>query len=343
MATTINRQEPLVSIFTPAYDAELYIRECIESVLEQTYTNWEYLIVNNCSTDNTLEIAKKYAKMDKRIIIHNNKDFLSQMKNCNHGLRQINPNSKYCKIIHADDWLYPECIEKMVSIAEKNPKIGIVSSYRLDEKTVNLCGLPPRKNIFSGKEICRRHLLGEFYLFGSPSSLLIRTDIIEKQDPFYDETNVHADVDACFRILSDWDFGFVHQVLSYTRRHNESSTSIAKKIYTEDIHILKYFKKYGHQYLNTYEFNKTEKIFLKNYYYFLSKRICEFKKLTFWKYHQEELRKMGVSINWLKLSFFILVQLLNLRDTYHLIRDKHKDIGTYQRQAIRKKVLSRII
>ena len=58
---------PLVSVLTPVYNCEKYLRTCIESVLAQTYTNWEYVIVNNCSTDGTLAIAQEYAAADSRI------------------------------------------------------------------------------------------------------------------------------------------------------------------------------------------------------------------------------------------------------------------------------------
>ena len=53
------------------------------------------------------------------------------MQNWNHALRKISPNSKYCKIVHADDWIFPQCIEQMVSVAERNPSVGIVGSYGL--------------------------------------------------------------------------------------------------------------------------------------------------------------------------------------------------------------------
>lgn len=314
-------QEPLVSILTPVYNTEKYIRECIESVLQQTYSNWEYVIVNNCSTDGTLEIAEEYAKKDPRIRIHNNDTFLNQMQNWNHGLRQIDHGSKYCKIVHADDWLYPECIEKMVALGEENPNVGIVGSYRLDENKVNLDGLPPDVTVLPGKEVSRLYLLDQLYVFGSPSTLLLRTDVIEQNDPFYDEKNVHADTDVCLRILDSWDFGFVHQVLSYTRRHNESSTAFANRFETRKLGRMKSIKKYGSKYLSEAELEERERQLYNHYHRYLAQRFYELKDRAFWKYHQEELRSVGTSINWIKLFKYIILELAHPRGTYYRFRN----------------------
>ena len=86
--------QPLVSVLTPVYNGEKYLAECIESVLAQTYQNWEYVIVNNCSTDRTLEIAADYARRDKRIRIHNNKTFVGCDANGNIAFQQIATESK---------------------------------------------------------------------------------------------------------------------------------------------------------------------------------------------------------------------------------------------------------
>ncbi len=58
---------PLVCVLTPVYNGADFIEQCIESVLAQSFTNYEYIIINNCSTDNTLEIARRYAAKDSRI------------------------------------------------------------------------------------------------------------------------------------------------------------------------------------------------------------------------------------------------------------------------------------
>src|SRR5699024_3837159 len=97
---------PLVSVLTPVYNGADFLRDCIESVLNQDYENWEYVLVNNKSTDGSLQIMEEYAAKDKRIRIHNNEDFLPQMENLNHSFRQISPVSKYCKVLHADDMLF---------------------------------------------------------------------------------------------------------------------------------------------------------------------------------------------------------------------------------------------
>jgi glycosyltransferase involved in cell wall biosynthesis len=225
--------KPFVSVVTPVYNGGKFLRECIESVLAQDYKNWEYVLVNNHSTDNSLEIMREYASRDDRIRIHNNKEFLPQMQNLNHSFWQISSKSKYCKVIHADDWMFPECLTKMVEVAEAYPSVGVVSSYRLDEKRVGLNGLPYHKRFNLGKEIARDHFLNESYYFGSPSSLLIRSELIRKRDKVYVESHQGTDTGAALDFLKESDFGFVHQVLTFTRRHEESvSNTDCKENYT---------------------------------------------------------------------------------------------------------------
>src|SRR6267143_3457518 len=116
----IRESMPLVSVLTPAYNEEKYISECIESVQAQTYPNWEYAIVDNCSTDKTVEIARGYAAKDPRICVCNAETFVPAMANINRTFRRVSQESKYCKMVLADDWIFPECLERMVSLAEEH-------------------------------------------------------------------------------------------------------------------------------------------------------------------------------------------------------------------------------
>src|ERR1700755_2465173 len=104
------KSSPLVSVVTPVYNNAHYLPDCIESILAQTYQNWDYTIVNNCSTDGSMDIARRYAARDGRIRIHDNRQFLRAIPNHNVALHQISPASKYCKMVFADDWVFPECI-----------------------------------------------------------------------------------------------------------------------------------------------------------------------------------------------------------------------------------------
>src|SRR5262245_33269523 len=126
----MSARDPLVSVATPVYNGGKYLAECIESVLAQTYQNWDYVIVNNCSTDKTLDIAQTYARKDKRIRVVSNYQFVGVIENHNIAFQNISQESKYCKVVSADDWLNPECLNKMVELAEAHPSVGIVGSYQ---------------------------------------------------------------------------------------------------------------------------------------------------------------------------------------------------------------------
>lgn len=180
---------PLVSVVTPFFNTEDYLSECIESVLKQSYQNWEYILVNNRSTDRSLEIANSYARRDSRIRVYTNESFLSQAQNYNGALRLISPRSKYCKMVQADDWIFTECLMEMVKVAETNPSVGIVGAYRLDDKKVNCDGLKYPSTVVSGREICRLSLLEELSVFGTATSVMFRSDIVQGRDPFYNKKN----------------------------------------------------------------------------------------------------------------------------------------------------------
>src|SRR5258708_13357028 len=100
-----SRLEPLVSIVTPVYNGEQYLSECIESVLSQTYTHWDYVIVNNCSTDRTPDIAREYAARDARIRIHSNETFLRVIENYNIAGRHASIPPQHHTALHTTNSL----------------------------------------------------------------------------------------------------------------------------------------------------------------------------------------------------------------------------------------------
>ena len=306
--------EPLVSIVTPAYNAEKYLAECIESVLAQSYSNWEYIIVNNCSTDGTLALAEAYQARHARIRVVNNEEFLPLIANWNYALRQISPDAHYCKVVHADDWLFPECITRMVEVALQYPSVGMVSAYRLNEDRVDLDGLPYPSTFISGQE-AGALVLGhrQLFLFGSPTSTLLRCDLIRNQDNFYDDQYLHADTDACFRIMQESVLGFVHQVLTYTRRHNESITSRVKRFETIRAEMVGCLMRYGPYFLDEQEFRARRRAELQGYYRMLSRYLLAQTDPEFWHYHAKHLATLGMPFAWrhmLRPLFFETAEML---------------------------------
>ena len=303
---------PLVSILTPAYNEQEYLPQCIESILAQTYSNWDYTIVNNLSTDKTLEIAETYAASDPRIRICTNEAFVPALANFNNAFRQISPNSKYCKMVLADDWIFPECLERMVAAMEEYPSAGIGGAYGLAERWVVWMGLPYPSDLVSGREICRRRLLGGPYVFGSPTSVLFRSDLVRRRDPFYNESNTAADSEACFELLKSCDFIFVHQVLTFSRDERSGSRLAAsRKLNTFAADILHELIAYGPYYLTPEEYTNCLRDRLASYYDFLAASFLDGRNREFWDYHKRRLREEGVKFEASRVAYMLAKKLLS--------------------------------
>jgi glycosyltransferase involved in cell wall biosynthesis len=296
-------RDPLVSVVTPVYNGEPFIRECIESVLAQTYPHWDYTIVNNCSTDRTLEIAREYAGRDPRIRIHNNETFLRVIPNYNNAFRQISRDSRYCKVVAADDWLFPECLDKMVRLAEDRPSVGIVASYTLvGTKVMYDDVLPYPGACMPGHEACRSRLLGSQYLFGAASLGLFRADVVRRRPSFYNESNLHADSEACFELLEHHDLGFVHQVLTFRREHDGALTSFADGMNTYVASQLAELRAYAPRYLSDAEQTRRFRELLGNYYHYLATQIYQRRDKQFWAFHRGKLAAAGLPLNRARLA-----------------------------------------
>jgi len=294
-------QQPLVSIVTPVYNGGKYLAECIESVLTQTYQNWDYTIVNNCSTDKTLEIAEKYAKLDTRIRIHNNEKFVDITANHNIAFRLISPNSKYCKVVESDDWLFPDCISRMVEFAEAHKTVGFVVSYAVDQEKATNIGLPIEKEVIAGREVCRAQLLWGPYILGSPTTTLYRSDLIKGEKNFYKKSTPHHDMAACYEYLYDCDFGFIHQILAFERLHDEQISSTILRLFTWAPTNIYFLMEYGPKYLTEEEYQKQFKVYMDFYYKFLALAIFQNRGKEFWDYHKNQLKSLGYPLSKAKL------------------------------------------
>jgi len=310
---------PLVSVVTPVYNGEPYLVECIESVLAQTYSNWEYIIVNNCSTDRTLEIAQEYAKKDNRVRVHNNNEFVGVIANHNIAFRLIAPRGKYCKVVSADDWILPECLAEMVSLAEANPTVGIVGSYQLSgggsnwrNWRVRWAELPYPNSVIPGRELSRLQMMGGPYVFGTPTSTLYRSDLVRRGNAFYPNATPEADTSACYKCLQETDFGFVHQVLSYERVHENTISKSAKELNAYLPSKINDLLAYGSSCMTKSEVETRLHELLEDYYRMLAVGAVNLRDKRFWTYHQGRLKEFGHPLSRFKLCKAILVKVLDL-------------------------------
>ncbi len=227
---------PLVTVVTPVYNGERHLGECIESVVAQTYENWEYVVVDNCSTDTTREIAERFAALDSRVRYERHDEFVDVIASFNRGFGVVSERSVYCKMLGADDWLFPECLARMVDLAERVPTVGIIGGYRLNGRHVDLDTVPYREHSQPGREVIAADVRRPPEVIGAPTALLIRAELIRMRTPFYDATFRHADTEAAYWALMRSDFGVVHQVVTYNREQASTETVSSNRIesYTPD-------------------------------------------------------------------------------------------------------------
>lgn len=298
--------DPFVSIVTPFYNTQEYLAECIESVLRQTYQNWEYILVDNRSTDGSSEIAAKYqSQFPGKIRIVQTESFLSQVQNYNFALSSISPESKYCKMVQADDWLFPDCVSQMVDVAEAHPSVGIVAAYRLEGDEVQLGGLSYPSPEVSGRDASRLYFLRNKYLFGSPTSVLFRAEAVRSRMPFFEERYApFEDGHACFDLLRTWNFGFVHQVLTYSRWGNDGIMSRVIDFQIEPFVNLSMLVAHGKYYLSPKEYQRRLKQVERRYFLQLTKYACALRPepKEFWDFHRRGLAAIDYTFDWKKVA-----------------------------------------
>lgn len=303
---------PLVSVVTPFFNTAPYLRQCIESVLAQTWPRFEYILVDNRSTDGSLEIAKEYAARDQGIRLFTNAEHLPQLDNFNHALRYISPESKYTKVIAADDWLFPECLDRLIQVAEMRESIGLVSSYCLAGDRVWGGGLPHDAVVLPGREVCRRQLLDGYFFFGSLSTVLYRSDLVRARERFFDPTALHADTEVAYETLKHHDFGFVHQVLSCIRVDKESITGQASDLSPVVLYKLIVIVKYGRDCLDPDEWHRCLREHELRYYQKYLHQVFGPRRSRFLARHRPALARVGYRFSGILMSWVVLEELVDM-------------------------------
>lgn len=168
---------PLVSILIPNFNYATTIEACIESALSQTYKNIEIIVLDNCSSDNSFEVIKKYKKRGVRI--YKNKENIGVLS---HNKIITMANGKYVHILHSDDEIMPTFIEECITLMENNPNVGFTVAERveIDEAGKEIAPYLPFYNvscIIPGQSQKSVLTMASYFV---PSQTVYKLDIIEQ-------------------------------------------------------------------------------------------------------------------------------------------------------------------
>jgi hypothetical protein len=199
----------------------------------------------------------------------------------------------------------------MVRLAEEHPPVAIVGCYQASGETIRWKGLPFDREVVSGREVCRSSLLDGLDVFGTPTSLLYRSNIANANKPFYPHSFPHADTSACYKYLQNHDFGFVHEVLCEERVHPNQISAKVNSIGAGNIAFLDIFLTYGPVYLNEMEFEERKRRLFLEYYRWLGGSVLKMRGKEFWRYHTSRLRDLGYPIEWGKVLNATLQEILD--------------------------------
>ena len=149
-------QDILISVIVPVYNADKYLVRCVDSILNQTYSNLEIILVDDGAKDNSGAMCDDFARKDARIrVIHKENGGLSSARNAGIDIAK----GEYFGFVDSDDWIEPEMYETMLTLARKNDaELVVAGRYDVDadtmEKTVGLC--PRQEEVISGIELLGR-------------------------------------------------------------------------------------------------------------------------------------------------------------------------------------------
>jgi glycosyltransferase involved in cell wall biosynthesis len=220
----------IVQILMPVYNAERFLAEAIESVLNQTFDDFELLIINDGSSDKSEEVILSFS--DPRIRYLKNDSNLKLIKTLNKGI-QLSAG-KYIVRMDADDICHPERIQKQFEFMESNPEIGICGSWfeAFGEVENSIVKYKEKHDEIMTRMLYQCH-------FCHPS-IIIRRELFEESEMYFDENYPHAeDYEFYLRASKKWKFHNLQEVLLKYRIHGESVSNKNKAIQIKNSLIIK--------------------------------------------------------------------------------------------------------
>jgi len=217
---------PFYSIIMPVYNSEKYLEEAIQSVMDQTFANWEMMIIDDGSTDNSYEIANSFSLKDNRIQLlqHENKEHKGVSASRNLGVERS--NGKWIAFLDADDIWFENKLEAIDEVISKNNNLAFIYSQATVIET-NFSGSVKKTKYISGipgltKEPFVKTLGG---LSSATPSVVIRKDVFIKAGGFNEKFAFSEDTLLFHKTLLFGDLYFIDEPLVQVRYHDHSTKS----------------------------------------------------------------------------------------------------------------------
>lgn len=210
---------PKVAVVMAVYNGERYLQEAVESILKQTFADFEFLVVDDGSTDRTPAILQEFAERDTRIRVLQNAENLGLTKSLNRGIRAS--QGEYIARMDADDISHPDRFKRQIVFLHEHPGHGLVGSWyvKIDEQGRELW----REELPTEDQELRKNLIVRNPL--PHASLMMRRQALERVGLYDERWQVSQDYELLFRLSHEYEIGAVPEVLFFSRTSRVSVTS----------------------------------------------------------------------------------------------------------------------
>lgn len=227
---------PLVSIIVPVFNGEKYLRESLDSIVSQTYSNVEILVMDDASTDSTPEIIESYVPKLRHIRQPKNK---GQFANVNDGL--VLANGEYICIYHADDIYDPRIVEAGVEFMRNHPEAGAVFCYDIfvnaEGREYGRLTVPKEfqmKEVLDYPTLLNGMLTHKNRFLPTPGAMVRANAYRELGDFRSEEFRIASDMEMWLRIARKYPIGILHEYLFSYRHGHENSSQVYYRVRTEE-------------------------------------------------------------------------------------------------------------
>jgi len=227
-------KSPLVSVLMTCYNREKFLAEAIESVLNSSFSDFELVVVDDCSKDNSLAIAKSYQVSDSRVRVFKNEKNLGDYGNRNQAASLA--NGQYLKFVDSDDILYSHGLQVMVDGMLKFPEAALGMVY----------GLPimePSPKLVSSYEAYCGYFFKNQWMQVGPTGSIYKTESFRTVGGFSGESYV-GDFDLNLKLAAKWPVVRLSTDLFFYRIHPEQETHIGRSITGDDVLTYKVQKRH---------------------------------------------------------------------------------------------------